>query len=448
MSTPSPLSAHSSRRIARNAVLNFGGQALQMLAALAVIPWVVRGLGTETFGAFQLVWVALTYFAFFDLGLGRATTRFASEALGRGEVSDLPRIVGSSVLIQVALGLVGGMLMAGLAPVLAQRILNVPAHLVPAVTAAFRLVAFALPAVMLTASCSGVLEAHQRFDLVNAVRVPFGVLTVLAPVVAIRLGAGLVGVVAAVVAVRVIALTIFGAACLAAVPALRAPIAFHRGQLRVMLRYCGWLTVSNVVSPLMVYLDRYVIGATLTLSAVSYYTAPYDAVSRLAVFPAALVATLFPAFSALNAAGAQERLRRLFRRGLLYLVAAMAPVTLALMVFARPGLELWLGAEFAAQGARAAQFLLVGILVNAMAQVPYAVLQGVGRPDLTAKFHLVELPLYAVALWLAVTRFGIVGAAVAWTLRALLDAALLFGAARVLARRARYEVAPAPTVGG
>jgi O-antigen/teichoic acid export membrane protein len=182
----------------------------------------------------------------------------------------------------------------------------------------------------------------------------------------------------------------------------------------------------------MQYLDRYVIGAVLTLSAVAYYTAPFDAVSRLAIFPGSLIATLFPAFSALHASGQREQLDRLFRRGLGYLIAAMAPVTLVLLLVTEPGLRLWLGPDFAMHSVRPAQILLGGMLVNAAAQVPYAVLQGVGRPDLTARIHLIELPLYALGLWMGVTRFGITGAATAWTARAAVDALLLFGTARLV----------------
>ena len=50
------------------------------------------------------------------------------------------------------------------------------------------------------------------------------------------------------------------------------------------------------------------------------------------------------------------------------------------------------------------------------------------RPDLTAKFHLFELPIYAGLVWFLIGRMGIAGAALAWTLRVTLDAVLLFGA--------------------
>jgi O-antigen/teichoic acid export membrane protein len=49
-----------------------------------------------------------------------------------------------------------------------------------------------------------------------------------------------------------------------------------------------------------------------------------------------------------------------------------------------------------------------------------------GRPELSAKLHLVELPLYLTALWAGIHYFGILGAAVAWTGRMVVDGMVLF----------------------
>jgi hypothetical protein len=55
-----------------------------------------------------------------------------------------------------------------------------------------------------------------------------------------------------------------------------------------------------------------------------------------------------------------------------------------------------------------------------------------GRPDLTAKLHLIELPPYLLLLWLLIRVDGIDGAAIIWTARVAADAVALFGMARWL----------------
>jgi O-antigen/teichoic acid export membrane protein len=71
------------------------------------------------------------------------------------------------------------------------------------------------------------------------------------------------------------------------------------------------------------------------------------------------------------------------------------------------------------------RWLVLGVLINAIARILMITLQGAGRPDLTAKTHLLEIVPYAAAIWFLTTKFGITGAAAAWCLRMLMDALAL-----------------------
>jgi O-antigen/teichoic acid export membrane protein len=72
------------------------------------------------------------------------------------------------------------------------------------------------------------------------------------------------------------------------------------------------------------------------------------------------------------------------------------------------------------------------MLINSLINIPFSLIQGLGRPDLTAKFHLLELPIYVGMAWFLVGKFGIQGAALAWCLRVTLDAILIFWASQKL----------------
>ncbi len=424
-----PLAAHSGRKLAHNALLNLVGQTLPLAVAIVALPLIIRGLGHETFGAFQLAWVILGYFAVFDLGLGRATTKFVAEYVGRGATIPVPGIVATAVTFQGVLGVAGGIVLALLVPTLVNRVFDVPPALAAQVARAFYVLAAAVPVVLLSTSFSGVLQAVQRFGLVNIVQSSSSVATYALPLLVLALGGGLVGVVAVVVVARVLALAAYIALVYAAVPAVRGPLRIDRHFVRPLLAFGSWVTVTNVVNPLLVYLDRALIAAILGLAAVTYYTAPYDVVLRLSVIPASLVPPVFAAVSAIDGVGDTARLARLFLRSAKLLALAVSPIALTVVLLARPTLALWLGADFAVHSTLPAQLFAVAVLVNAMAQLPYATLQGVGRADLPAKFHLLEFPLYAAVLWALVTRFGIAGAAGAWLARVALDSVLLYGAA-------------------
>jgi O-antigen/teichoic acid export membrane protein len=203
----------------------------------------------------------------------------------------------------------------------------------------------------------------------------------------------------------------------------------HTAKLRELASFAGWVAVSTFISPLLLYLDRFMIGVLLSMTAVTFYAAPYEIVGRLVLISGAVMGALVPALSRLSGEANRAEAERLAVRCVVLLVAVLAPAVVLILGTARDGLALWLGPEYAAQSATAMQILAVGLLVNAAAHVPYGLLYSAGRPDLPARFHMIELPIQLVLAWLLIARFGITGAAIAWSARLIIDAALLFLAA-------------------
>jgi O-antigen/teichoic acid export membrane protein len=70
--------------------------------------------------------------------------------------------------------------------------------------------------------------------------------------------------------------------------------------------------------------------------------------------------------------------------------------------------------------------LMFGVWINGLACVPYYLLQARNRPDVAAKLHAIETVPFLVTLLLGTHFFGLIGAAVSWSLRMLIDAILLF----------------------
>lgn len=412
--------------LARNTALNSVGQVVPLLVGIATIPYIVRGLGAERFGVLSIAWVFLGYFSLFDLGLGRATTKFAAECLGRGQTDRLPGLVWTSLAYQLLFGVVGALVFGALTPVLVDKALKVPPSLIVETKLTLIILAASVPVVLATNALRGVLEAAQRFDLINYVKVPGNILVFLLPAVALLLHRGLPEIVILLLLARVAAALAYLSICFRIFPVLRRGFSHDPAILRPVLVYGGWVTISNILSPLLVYADRFVIGALLSMAAVAYYTAPLEIVSRLLIFPGSLVATLFPAFSSFDSWGASVRIGNLCARSLKFLMLGLGPVLLLIAAFAHEILQVWLGAVFAESSTVVLRILTVGVLVNALAFVPFNLLQALGRPDVTAKLHILEFPLYAVLVCFLVGRMGIAGAALAWTLRVTIDALLLF----------------------
>jgi O-antigen/teichoic acid export membrane protein len=420
-----PVTLTSGRLLAGNAVWNLVGTCSPVLVAIVCLPVLKRGLGTERLGLISLAWVIVGYFGFFDLGLSRALTKLVAENLGQNRAERIPSLVWTSLAMMAGIGSLG--LFAAL--LLSRALVTGPLRVSPALQhealISFYWLSFSIPVVVITAGLRGVLEALQRFRLATLIRVPMGVFTYLGPVLVLPFSHSLVPIMAVLVLGRALACLAHFWACFRALPHLATGIAFHRSSVGPLIRFGGWMTVSNIVGPLMVSFDRFLIGTMLSAAAVAYYAVPYEVVSRLGLLPGALVGVLFPAFSTALEAD-RSRFLLLYECGIKYIFLALFPVTLVLIAFAPEGLRLWLGEDFARNSTHVAQLLALAVFLNSVGQIPFAHIQGAGRPDITAKLHLLELPLYFAGLVYFARTMGITGVAIAWLLRVAADSTLLF----------------------
>ncbi len=402
-----------------------------MVVAFFCIPLLIKGLGTDRFGILTLVWALIGYASLFDLGLGRALTQLVATKLGTGEDHEVPTLVWTSLLLMLLLGLAGATVVIMLTPWLVNHALHVPGTLSQETLYSMYLLGLSIPIVISTAGLRGLLEAHQRFGLTNILRVPMGIFAYLGPLLVLPFSKNLFPVVAVLVIGRTIGWAAHLLLCLKVMPTLRHRIVWHRAAVGPLIRFGSWMTVTNIVGPLMVTLDRFVIGSLLSVSAVAYYATPYEVVSKFWLIPGSLLGVMFPAFST-SFMQDRNRTALLYSRSVKYLLLTLFPLILIVVGLAWDGLRVWLGPEFATHSARVLQWLAVGVFINCLAAAPFAVVQGAGRPDLTAKLHLLELPAYLIALY-CLTKFrGIEGAAIAWTGRVAIDALALFGIAERL----------------
>ncbi len=439
----------------RNLGWNLAGQLLPMLTGIVFVPLLLHALGTPRFGFLSLIWVMIGYFSLFDLGLARALTQRVAElgAAAAGYLSstfpsdpDTAAIIDSQLRTTVATGM---LLITALAlismPLLMlckSALLDSFIHggnLADEASRAFIWLVLGVPVVIVAAGVRGVLEGEHRFAGVNAVRTPAGMAMFIAPWLATLVAPTLAAVTFAVFAVRLVQLA--GFAWLARsmlTNALRRAV-IDRVEVRMLFGFGLWITVSNVVGPVLVYIDRFVLSHYGSLSAVAYYSTPFDLLARLLFVGAAVQGVMFPAVSAALAA-APASVGRLLRQNYALLLIMFVPVLLVTTTFARWGLTLWLGAEFAAHSTGVLRILALGIFLNVLTGVPFGLLQSMRRADLTAKVHLIELLPYIALLIVLVRGFGITGAAWGWVARVAFD----FTALSWLAHRERRRLTALP----
>lgn len=415
----------------RNFLLNLGGNTVPMAAAIIALPLITREAGAERLGFLGLTWALIGYFGLLDLGLARVVTRQVAIAEGQGRLLGQRQIVmGLCRRLFVLVSLLA-ILLAVLVPTEWVAGRGATPDLVVEARPALIVLWLTLPATVVTGLLRGALEGRQHFGTVNVLRIIFGVWSFAAPLAVLPFSHSLPSLTLAVAIGRIVSLF---AHYMAARNALPLDQAIPPPPLAIWpyIREGGWLTISNVVGPLMVTFDRFAVASLVSLSAAAFYFVPQEIALRMLFIPGALAATIFPMIARLTDTDQGAAQARISHGALLAAVIVSLPSCLVLAGIAHPLLRIWMGPEFAAHSAPVAAILAVGLLANCAAQVPFSWIQAAGRADVTGRLHLAELPAYGLILAFLTWRFGIIGAAWAWTLRASTDCALLLYASRRL----------------
>lgn len=425
---------------ARNVGYNLAGQLLPLLVALVTVPSTVARLGADRFGLLALALTTLGISTILDVSFARTVTKFCSEALARGEAGRPAGVVRNAVRLQLLVGLAFAFAVFVAAPLVIERSLKVPAHAIPDASLAFRILAAAAIPNLVMGCFRGFLEAHRRFDLVNLVKGPGAALSFLLPWVGARSGWSLSTIALALFAARVGLLLVFTAVSVKSDPGILRGGTPPTSVLS-LARFTGFVTAADAIPVALAAWDQFLLGSLVSLGAVASFTVPNEIVLRLWVIPTSVSLAFFPVLSAASAREDWSEAARTLRRSAKGILLLLGGPVLVLLVAGPRLLAWWMGTRFAEDSARVLQVLSVGMLLGSLSLVATSFLQAEGRPDLTVRLRLIQIPVWLFVQWKLTESWGLLGGATGVALRSGFDAALVLGL--MTARLRRRGLTPA-----
>src|SRR5260370_28388428 len=166
-------------------------------------------------------------------------TQLVAKKLGAGEESEIPSLAWTSLLLMLLLGLVGAAVAVLASPWLVHRVLHIPGALQVEALGSFYLLGLSIPVVINTSGLRGLLEAYQRFALINALRIPMGVFTFAGPLLVLPFSRSLFPVVAVPFAARRVPAGAGRPRGLAGVAPRPARLTRRAAPLRALIRVCS-----------------------------------------------------------------------------------------------------------------------------------------------------------------------------------------------------------------
>lgn len=274
----------------------------------------------------------------------------------------------------------------------------------------------------------GVLTAREHFLFAAALRLFQGSGRLLAAVAVVATGQGIVAVFWAQAIMDLIAVVVGWKRCWSGAAVGGGEAAGRVAGGRGLAPAAGTVlavglpfALVSLLAGLLTDAEKLAIALARSVEDFAYYAVPFNAVTKFAVLPGAVVRVLMPRVATLGARGERTEALLLTERADRILIFGMVAVIAPFVVLAPELLRVWVGETFELRSTLAARIVLVGIAVNAAAIPAHGVVLARGRPVHLTLLYAGEVVLHLASVYVLVTAFGLPGAAAAWTLRVLLD---------------------------
>ena len=402
--------------IGRDTSDNLAAAIAPALFMLAVIPFYLHAIGPARFGVLAICWTMVAALRVASLGMGPALT-YRLATMDEAPTDGRSSLVWTALGVALAASVAGATLVVGVGEIYFRYFFAAASDLETEIRQALPLLAALLPIAILIGVLNGALQGLRRFGALSGISILNAALFALAPlIVAYLITVKLNGLILATVVANAVIAIVELAACARLVP-LRLPTWPRSSDMKALLGYGAWMSGTALVAPLLLLLDRFVIGALRGPAAVAVYVLPYNLVQQLVLLPASLTTAVLPRLAPLR----DEEVQQMQSASLIWLNGVLTPLSIVAIALSAPFFRVWIGPTLAQAASPVAVILLVGGWVHGIAHIPSTILLGRSRPDVVTKLLLACLVPYVVILYFATVHFGVIGAAAAWTIRAAFD---------------------------
>ena len=418
----------------KNSLVNIAGSVVPLAIALITVPLYLPLIGEERYGILAVIWVLLGYFGIFDFGLGRATARQMSKIDNDKDRSSLFATV---LLLIAILSVVGGGVLLLCSGWVITHLFSLSEKGNVEAIGSILWLPVGLLFLLLNSAMQGALQARERFVAINSAAVLGDSMAQTLPLCMAWMGWVTIDVLLpSVLAARFLTSIFLFIQCKKYVPLERNP-EIDFSQVKPLLNYGGWASAITMIGPLLTVIDRLVIASIAGAKGVTYFTIPFNLVTKLSILPNSFGSVLFPRMAVLNT----EDARVLAGNATRIITASMTPVVVIAIAMLHPFLSMWLGDELARRCAGIGEIMCIGVWIGAVV-TPYSyfLYAEATQKRLILIASLMGVPIYALLLWAGVKYFGVVGAAAAWSLKSLLDSIVHLYLAKSLTETFRFAL--------
>lgn len=407
------------KTIAANSFWNFSGYALSVALSVLAIPFVISRVGVDSLGIYALLMAILAPLDLANLGFGEATIKYVAQYAHVGNWQKANEYVSTTFLMNLAVGILGMILLASIGPTISYAILHVKESEKEVIRTCFYIISLGWVIRQCTAVFLAIPPALQNYKYFSIGNFITSIVSTILSIAFVYFYSNIVGYTLGTVMGNLFTFIFWFLISKKLFPNLTVYPRLYKSVWRESFRYGGWQTLASIGSLLTNQSDKYVIGAYLQATALGVYNVVFQIEQKILSAIWKIAEVLFPAFSALSQHDEKAKFQFFVRANwTLSLVGVV--IFLPLIPISHSILSLWINPAFAQQGDWVFKSLMVVGALASLTVVHIFFLMGNGNVKiLTFVYYLTGLLTLGGTL-VFIPLFGLNGAGFGIVLAALL----------------------------
>ena len=400
------------KRLAINVVMNWAAMAVNMVVPFFLTPFVVRHLGSVGYGVWILAVSTVSYLNLLDLGLRSAVVRFVSKAQAKGEGHEAASAIHAALWFRVLIAsgvAVMSLVLAAAVP----HFYKIPADMMRAAQITTLLCALGVAITLVSGVFGAVLAAINRFDLLSYITMGQTLMRAAGVLLILHSGRGLVPLACwelTVLTLVAVATTVTG---LIIFPHSRVRLGKpDMGVLRMIWSYSFTTFVFMIAVQIITNTDNLVVGAFLSVGAVTFYAIGGSLTGYACQVSGALSATFTPMASNLDASGKFEGLQTMLIRGTQATLALALPISAGLFFRGGTFIRLWMGPQYDVVSEHVVRILMISMYLAIANGTAGSIMMATEKHKPMARWAVYEALLNLGLSIVLVKKIGLYG--VAW----------------------------------
>lgn len=401
----------NTNQLLKNAASNYGRMVVNIVLTLLMTPFILHRLGNEAYGVWALTQTIAGYFGLTDFGITSAAARYIAHYRALKDWDSLNRVVGSSLCFYIGMSIVSIMVAVVLSSNANRIFVSARGSDLSDMQLLVVNVGLVAAAGFLSILPTQCVVASQRLDVLNRWQLVLQLLAAGATVVGLNCNYGVKAMafsqLFSAIGMGLCGLFLSRKYC----PKIRFYPDWHPETGKTIVSFATYSFVLSLAGRLIYSTDTIVIGAVLSVSAVTGYAIALKFVELMRSVVGAGVGTIGTFVSEQSALEQTESLKNLWLHGSKWSLFVTIPLFAVFLLVGSELITSWVGQSYP-EAAAALIFLAFGQTWDLAQSSAYQILLNSGRHRVLSLVTLTEAVANLVLSLILIHHFGVVGVAI------------------------------------